>query len=372
MVNSKVSTRHALRFGTFVDRQMFSLYDSLQVDTTMGWRTLTGADGAAYLVQPYLQWKWRLSEAFSATAGLHAQVFTQNQSKALEPRAAIKWAFSDRQSLGFAYGEHSQMQPMYVYFVETADGSGESRATNSDLGFTRNRHFVLSYDWNISLGLRLKSEAYYQNLYGVPVEGGASSSFSLINEGSDYVVSVRDSLENEGKGKNYGIELTLEKFFGSGYYFLVTGTIFQSQYTGSDGVWRNTAFNNNYTLTALGGYELRVGKKKRVLIGIDGRIATAGGKWYTPVNLAASQTSVFAVYEDDRAFSERLKGYFRADLRAKVRLNSKKISQEWAFDVSNIFNTKNPLNIVYDLTSKSLRTNYQIGFFPVVQYRIEF
>lgn len=372
MVNSKISTRHALRFGSFIDRQMFSLYDSLQDDTSIGWRTLTGSEGAAFLLQPYLQWKWRLSEKLSATAGLHYQLFTLNNSQALEPRAAIRWAFSDRQSIGLAYGEHSQMQPMYVYFAETINSNGESVSTNHDLGFTRNRHFVLSYDWSISNSLRIKSEAYYQHLYRVPVEGGHLSSFSLLNEGSDYVLSVRDSLNNTGLGKNYGIELTLEKFFGKGYYFLLTGTLFQSQYAGSDGVWRNTAFNNNYTLTALGGYEFRLGKKKRVLLGLDGRLASSGGKWYTPLNLAASQTSVFAVYENDRAFSERLKGYFRADLRAKLRLNSKKISQEWALDISNIFDTKNPLNIVYDIPSKSLRTNYQIGFFPVVQYRIEF
>ncbi|MBP6722436.1 MAG: hypothetical protein KA239_08945, partial [Bacteroidia bacterium] len=74
----------------------------------------------------------------------------------------------------------------------------------------------------------------------------------------------------------------------------------------------------------------------------------------------------------DKAFTERLKDYFRTDIRLKVRLNSKKVSQEFAFDVSNVFNTQNPLNVVYDIPSRSLRTNYQIGFFPVVQYRIEF
>lgn len=372
LVNSKVSTRHTLRLGTFVDRLVFSLYDSLQPDTSLGWRTLTGVEGQSWLVQPYAQWKWRLNEQLAATGGLHYQWFAFNQSQALEPRLALKWAFSKRQSLGIAYGDHSQLQPMYAYYIQTKYMDGTSATTNEGLGFTRNRHVVLGYDWSINRDLRIKAEAYYQHLYHVPVESGKLSSYSLLNEGSDYVVLVADSLVNEGTGRNYGLEFTLEKFFGKGYYFLVTATLFQSQYAGSDGVLRNTAFNNQHTLTVLGGYEYRFGKRKRLLLGVDGRVATAGGKWYTPIDEAASQGSVFAVYEMERAFSERLKGYFRTDVRIKFRLNSKRISQEWALDVSNVFDTQNPLNVVYDTPSSSLRTNYQIGFFPVVQYRVEF
>ncbi|MFN8393470.1 MAG: TonB-dependent receptor [Bacteroidia bacterium] len=372
LLNSKISTRHTLRAGAFVDRLKFSLYDSIFPDTTIGWRTLTGVDGASVLFQPYVQWKWRPFERLNVTGGLHYQLFAFNMSQAIEPRAAVKWAFSKRQSIGLAYGEHSQLQPTYTYYIQTRLPDGTYRSTNTDLGFTHSRHLVLGYDWSMSKDFRLKAEAYYQQLRGVPVETGKRSSYSLMNEGSDYVVSVRDSLGNAGQGRNYGIELTIEKFFGKGYYFLLTTTLFQSQYTGSDSIWRNTAFNNQHTLTLLGGYEYRFGKRKRLLLGVDGRIATAGGKWYTPIDTVASQGTVLGVYDQSKAFSERLKDYFRTDIRVKFRLNSRKVSQEWALDISNVFNTQNPLNVVYDVPSKSLRTNYQIGFFPVIQYRVEF
>lgn len=372
LLNSKLSTRHTLRAGAFVDRLKFSLYDSLRPDSILGWRTLTGVDGASFLVQPYVQWKWRPVEAVNVTAGVHYQLFGYNLSQAVEPRAAVKWAFSKRQSIGLAYGEHSQLQPMYTYFVRTRLSDGSYQTTNENLGFTHSRHLVMGYDWSISRGMRMKAEAYYQRLRGVPVEAGKLSSFSLMNEGSDFAVTVRDSLGNAGQGRNYGIELTIEKFFSKGYYFLLTTTLFQSQYTGSDGIWRNTAFNNQHTLSLLGGYEYRLGKRKRCVLGLDGRIATAGGKWYTPIDTVASQGTVLGVYDQSRAFSLRLKDYFRTDIRVKFRLNSKNVSQEWALDISNIFDTQNPLNVVYDVPSRSLRTNYQIGFFPVVQYRVEF
>lgn len=66
--------------------------------------------------------------------------------------------------------------------------------------------------------MRLKSEVYYQSLYDIP--GLARSSFySGLNEGADFGAPGIDSLVNNGTGRNYGVELTLEKFYSKGYYF---------------------------------------------------------------------------------------------------------------------------------------------------------
>jgi hypothetical protein len=77
--------------------------------------------------------------------------------------------------------------------------------------------------------------------------------FSTANLGADFNSPNVDSLVNNGTGENYGIELTLEKFYSKGYYFLVTASVFESKYTGSDGIYRNTAFNGNYVFNALSG-----------------------------------------------------------------------------------------------------------------------
>ncbi|MEM6273332.1 MAG: TonB-dependent receptor [Bacteroidota bacterium] len=372
LINSKLSVRHTIRAGWYLDQQHFNLEESLQIDPDLGFVTLADFNGQSWLIQPFAQWKWRINEQWTLNAGIHYQHFTFNGSSALEPRLGLRWSPVDRHAFGFAYGEHSQLQPVYVYFIQDLQPDSTYLMTNRDLDFTRNRHFVFSYDWGLGKDMRFKAEAYYQQLRNVPIAGNEANSFSLLNEGADYVVQLRDSLINEGTGRNYGFEVTAEKFFGNGYYFLLTGALFQSKYTGSDGIERNTAFSNNYTATLLGGYEKAVGKKKRVRLGFDGRVATAGGRRYTPIDPVASATSVFAVYREDLAFGERLKPYFRADIRTKVRVNSRKVSQEVAIDISNIFNTTNPLNIIYDQTTNTLRTNYQLGFFPVAQYRVEF
>ncbi len=110
--------------------------------------------------------------------------------------------------------------------------------------------------------------------------------FSTVNLGADFNSPNVDSLVNNGTGENYGIELTLEKFYSKGYYFLVTASLFESKYTGSDGVYRNTAFNGNYVFNALAGKEFKI--KEKHILALDVKFTYAGGKRYVPIDLAAS------------------------------------------------------------------------------------
>ena len=284
----------------------------------------------------------------------------------------MRFQISDRQSAGLAYGEHSQLQPIFVYFATALAPDGTLSHPNEALGFTKSRHFVASYDLQIAPKLRFKAETYLQQIRNVPVDHTGPSSYSLLNDGADYYFILPDSLQNEGIGRNAGVELTLEKFFGDHYYFLFTNTFFDSRYQGSDEIWRDTKFNNRYTVSLLAGVEYPVGKKKRTILAFDTRLKMAGGARYTPVDVPASMVSLLPVYEDSLAWSQKLSDYVRFDIRGKIRYNSRKISHEFILDISNVTDRQNPLNVVWDRASMTQRVNYQLGFFPVIQYRIEF
>ncbi|MCG7860310.1 TonB-dependent receptor, partial [Flavihumibacter sediminis] len=86
-------------------------------------------------------------------------------------------------------------------------------------------------------------EAYYQQLYNLPVANADTNIFSTINEGLDFQYV---DLVNKGKGSNYGIELTLERFFNRNYYYLINASVYNSTYKALDGIERNTRFNGNY------------------------------------------------------------------------------------------------------------------------------
>jgi hypothetical protein len=180
---------------------------------------------------------------------------------------------------------------------------------------------------------------------------------------------------NSGTGTNYGIELTIEKFFSNGYYALLTGTMYQSKYKGSDGKERNTAFNGEYVYNILAGKEFKTGKEKRNRFTIDTKITQAGGRYYTPVDLAASKiTNEQELKGDDYAFTEKIPDFFRWDLKFGYTLNNKtyKISQSVFFDMQNVSNNKNVFAYRYNPKTNSVNTAYQIGFFPNFVYRLQF
>jgi len=208
-------------------------------------------------------------------------------------------------------------------------------------------------------------EGYYQDLNKVPVET-APSTYSTLNIGADYVSPNADSLVNNGSGKNIGVEFTLEKFFSKNYYFLLTTSLFDSKYKGSDGVERNTAFNGNYTINLLAGAEFNLDSKKRKVLTINGKYTMAGGKRYIPIDLNESIANNETTYDYSHAYENKYSDYSRFDIKIGFKLNGKKVTQEWALDIQNLFDNKNVFQQVYNPTTQSIQTEYQLGFFPMV------
>ncbi|MEZ4777425.1 MAG: TonB-dependent receptor [Bacteroidia bacterium] len=363
--NKKFNARNHLRAGVIFDLVNYSLIDSVRRNTGE-YRIIHNSSDQTALLQAYSQWQHRFSDQLTFNAGIHFQQFFLNQSQAIEPRAGLKYQFSPKHSLSFGAGLHNQMQPIQMYFIETTLPGGAIVQTNKNLGFTRSMQLVAGYDWSINQNLRLKAETYYQWLANAPVET-RNTPFSLLNAGADFAFPTVDSLVNEGTGRNYGLEMTVEKFFSEGYYFLFTTSLFDSKYTGSDGVERNTAFNGNYIFNLLGGKEFKLGRNS---LSIDGKITTAGGKRFSAIDLAGSRLRGETVRNTDNPWTEQYPAYIRADLKTTFRLNGKKFLQEWSVDLQNVTNHKNVFSQDYDPASDSIKTTYQIGLFPVVQYRI--
>ncbi|MEM1134909.1 MAG: TonB-dependent receptor [Bacteroidota bacterium] len=331
-------------------------------------------NGSFPLIQAFAQGEYKFTDDFSLTAGLHSQYLELNGSFALEPRAALSWQFQPNQRLSLAYGFHSQMVPLpaLLYREETSPGVIES--TNEDLDFIRSHHFVLGYDRRLGNNWRLKAETYYQALTDIPVES-TPGSYAVINEGADFAFTERGNLANEGTGYNVGMELTLEKFFSQGYYTLLTASVFDSKYTGSDGVERNTAFNNQYVLNVLFGKEWKVGKSQRNAFTFDTKLATSGGRYFTPIDLEATRANDGReVLMEQDAFSRQYDPYFRWDVKFGFRVNSKtkKISHQFFIDFQNVTNRENIFVERYNEVTDRIDEVNQIGFFPDVLYRIQF
>lgn len=324
------------------------------------------------LLQNFAQADYKWSDALTFTFGLHSQYHSLTEDFILEPRSALSWQATERQRFSLAYGLHGQAIPSPILFYREEVTPGVTTATNQNLNFMKAQHFVFSADRNLSPDWRLKAEFYYQNLYDVPVEQMASS-YSLINEGSDFVFEERGSLVNEGTGFNYGVEITLEKFFSNNYYVLATTSLFESQYKGSDGVQRNTAFNNNYVANILLGKEWKFGANNQNAWTFDTKFTASGGRPYTPIDLTATRANLGReILMEDVAFSEQYGDYFRWDVKVGYRINRSKVSHQFFVDFQNVTNRRNEFVRRYNPVTDEINLVEQIGFFPDILYRIQF
>ena len=331
--------------------------------------------GNAYLLQPYVQCKYKFNNRFVLNAGLHGQLQIPYSSVSLEPRLGLRWDTKENQSLNFAAGLHSQMQPYYIYF-HLLPLDWDKSMQNINLQFTRSIHYVLGYDYSLKQNSRIKIETYYMYLYDVPVTEYWSS-YSILNEGAVFSRFFPSRLVNKGTGKNYGVEFTFEKFFSRTYFLLFTSSLYESKYKGSDGAERNTSFNGKYAANLLGGKEFALGKNKNTVLSTGLKLTYAGGLRYTPVDTAASRAAGELVEINSQRNSKQFPDYFRLDLKIGIKINAKKITHELAFDLVNLLNTKNILKLTYFYDPSHPQENpvketYQLGFLPLFYYKIDF
>lgn len=372
-VNKKINAKNTLQVGIVAENITYQTKDSLllyhPVTAKPFWGYNNDFSGNTNLLQAYGQWKWKISDILTMNSGLHFQYLTLNNEFAIEPRVALNYQVKDNQTLSIGYGLHNQVQPYGMYFFRDKYNSSNIE-TNKDLGFTHSNQLILGYDLSLKKDFRLKVETYYQHLSNVPVESHLSS-YSVMNYGATFYNTYRDSLVNNGTGYNYGIEFTLEKFFSKQYYFLLTTSLFNSKYKGSDGVERNTAFNGKYVINALGGCELKL--KKNFTILLDAKFTIAGGLRNTPIDLIASAKNKEATYKENEVNTMQNALYFKPDLKFTVRKSFKnKVALEWALDLQNVANYKNVFLNWYDKNSNTENPVYQNGFLPTFQLKLEF
>lgn len=370
--NLKINSRLFFKVGVQDEIMVLDLHYKTKENIFAPEKQIWDYQSNTNLVQVFAHLKYSVSSTLTLNAGVHSQYFFLNNSKTIEPRLGLVYNVTNKSSFNLGYGLHSQMQPFNVYILQSKDFAGNTFYNNKNLDFTKSHHFVLGYNLQPFTDWRIKTELYYQSIFNVPVTS-FSSSYSMLNTGSTFKTDLTDSLINNGTGSNYGVELTIEKFFSKGYYGLITASVYNSNYKGSDGISRNTAFNGRYVYNILAGKEWKIGREKRNRFSLDIKYTNAGGRAYTPIDLTASKAIGHEVLSTD-AYSGYFANYYRLDLKAGFTLNSgkRKIAQTLSLDLQNVTNHKNVFSQNYDSKIQGISTTYQLGFFPNVVYKIQF
>ncbi len=363
----KINAKNNIRAGFIVNRLGFNLNQKKRNDSLNALTTFIQNQGNTATVQGFAQWNHKVNNRLSTNLGLHTMYLALNNTYSVEPRASVKYDVSSKQYVALGYGLHSQMQPIGTYFAKS-ETTGE--ALNKNIGLTRAHHLVLSHDINVTQHTHIKTEVYYQHLFDVPVSVNSNSTFSMLNEIDGFATQ---QLVNKGYGKNYGLELTVERFLNRNFYYLLSASLYESKFKALNGTWYDTRFNTNYATTFTAGKEWELSeKRKKKVIGINTKIMYIGGFRNTPIDLSSSINKGEVVYVESKPFTLQNADYFRIDVRFSIKRNFAKSTSTLSLDLQNATNRANIGGQYFDETSLSLKNWYQAGMIPVLAYKIEF
>lgn len=374
--NNRINAKNKIQIGFKYTLWKYNYNQNIYNDQLTELVNVNDIHKYASSINSFISWKYSLNDKINFVTGLHNVNVLLNHKSTLEPRIAVNWQINNSNSIHAGYGKHSMMESVNNYYTKVIQNDGSATEPNKDLDLLKADHYILGYEKVFSDNLRAKLELYYQHLYNLPVENNDTSYYATINEGHDYRYV---GLVNKGTGKNYGVELTLERFFDNSYYYLINASLFDSKYKSMEGVWRNTQYNYNYLINVLFGKEFRnMGRKQNKTLALNVKAFFCGGQRYIPLlrdaqgNLAVDPANN-RYFDYSKAFDKKFGDLYSVNFSVSYKINKSHSTQELFLDLMNILNSKGKLSEFYD-ESQPGKVGYlrQMFFFPNLMFRVYF
>ena len=372
--NVIISTQHQHKFSSRYTMQNGFEHQHLDFHTWMDYIHETGgplyrvydSEGNTGLTRLYTNHKVALSSRLSTVAGMNVMWFNLNNQWLVEPRISLQYKTSPSSTLSVAYAINSRKETTDTYFV-LMDG----KYPNNDLGLTRSHHISASFAHRLGENAMLKIEPYWQWLFDVPVEQGTT--YSILNHRKFFQDRV---LVNEGAGRNYGIDLTLERYLKDGLYGMITATLFKSEYRDAQGQWHHSRHDRRYITNILGGKEWMIGKAKKNVFGINGRLTMMGGDRYTPIPEGITFEEVMkrpdkSIPEDEEMdpFTKQKGMNVGYAFSVKYTINKRHTSHHFILEYLQM---KTFQGQTFDLKTHEIVDKFTSLTFPNIAYRVEF
>ena len=176
---------------------------------------------------------------------------------------------------------------------------------------------------------------------------------------------------NKGKGSNYDLDFTLERYLSKGYYGLLTGSVFDSKYKG-DCIWRDTKYNQGCFANALIGKEWMCGKQKQNVFSANLKLSYQGGDHYTPIDQMASEAKHDIIFDVARAFTSQFPSVLTSDISVGYKINKKKSSHEFSLKILNAGLITGQHGYVYNEVKNSVEKMDVVDILPNLSYKIQF
>ncbi len=283
--------------------------------------------------------KYFFDEKLLLSGGLRSDVNTftdrgMNPLRSLSPRFSLSYALGSRWNVSGSVGSYYKL-PSYTALGYRTPGGG---LANESLEYINAIHYTVGTQFAPRNDFRFTVEAFYKDYGNYPVS--LADGISMANIGTDFNAIGNEAYTSIGDGRVYGVEAYAQQKLIRNLFYVLSATVYKSEFSGADGVFRPSTWDYGYVVSGTLGYKF----KRDWDVGLKYRIA--GGQPYTPFDLASSQalylTTGRGVYDYAQLNSETLPLFQQLDIRVDKTFNFRNTSLVLFADFQNAFLYKTP------------------------------
>lgn len=258
----------------------------------------------------------------------------QNPLNQFSPRFSASYQLNDKWDLNGNVGRYA-MRPAYTT-MGYKDASGNYVNKNEKLKHIISNQVIGGVAFEPNMKMRFNMEGFYKLYDNYPLS--VTDGMSIAGKGTDYGQIGDEEIVSTGKGRAYGVEFSGKLNDVKGLTTSFTYTLFRSEFTDKDGIYRPSNWDTRHMLNLLGSYNLPSNWN------ISMRWRYVGGAPYSPIDMELS-TSKDAWSVTNRAYIDyeryntlRLKDSHQLDLRLDKEVYYEKLMLNFYLDVQNAYN----------------------------------
>lgn len=257
-----------------------------------------------------------------------------NGLQTLSPRISFSYVLADKWTWNSSAGSYYKIPPYTI--LGFADNN--NILVNKNARYQRSNHYTTGFEYLPDDGLRITLEGFYKQYSRVPVSN--RNGLSLANLGTDFTLLGNEAVTTNGKGKAYGVEFFVQKKLTNKFFGILSYTFYRSLYSGSDGRYIASSWDNRHLLSVTWGYKF----PRNWELGLKFRYQ--GGSPYTPFDETLSRLNYLSQGVGTLNYAQlntnRLTGFNSSDVRIDKKWNLRKITIDVFLDVTNWYVARNP------------------------------
>lgn len=267
----------------------------------------------------------------------------KNPLNQLSPRFSASYRLSGKWDINANVGRYA-MRPAYTT-LGYKDDSGLLVNRNENLRHIISNQAIAGFAYEPDAKLRVNLEGFYKLYDNYPLS--VTDGMSIAGKGTDYGQVGDEEIVSTGKGRAYGIEFSGKLTDYKNFTGTLTYTLFKSEFTGEDGVYRPSSWDTRHMVNLLGSYNL----PKNWNIAMRWRYV--GGAPYSPIDTDLS-TNKDAWSVNNRPYIDydnyntlRLSDSHQLDVRLDKEFYFRKMMLNFYLDVQNVYNFQSENSPIY-------------------------